>query len=96
MNVLGRPDARDWSSLPDDGMDYLDGLDKGVAGLKIALSPGLGLVAIDPEIDAAIRNAAAMFEDLGAEVTEIDPPINDPHDDYYIQCRMAARPSLNP
>ena len=91
MNVLGRPDARDWSSLPDDGMDYLDGLDKGVTGLKIALSPGLGLIAIDPEIDAAIRRAAAMFEDLGAEVTEIDPPINDPYDDYYIQCRMAAR-----
>ena len=25
MNVLSRPDARDWTSLPPDGRDYLDG-----------------------------------------------------------------------
>ena len=53
MNVLGRPDLCDWRSLPDDGRDYLEGLDGGVAGLKIALSPGLGSAPLDPEIEAS-------------------------------------------
>ncbi len=33
MNVLKQPDARDWTSLPADASDYLDGLDDGIAGL---------------------------------------------------------------
>ena len=60
MNVLGRPDLCDWRSLPDDGRDYLEGLDGGVAGLKIALSPGLGSAPLDPEIEASVRRAAAL------------------------------------
>ena len=42
MNVLKRPDARDWTSLPYDDRDYLQGLDDGVRGLRIAFSPTLG------------------------------------------------------
>ena len=42
MNVLKRPDARDWTSLPPDDADYTAGLDDGIAGLRIAYSPTLG------------------------------------------------------
>ena len=42
MNVLKRPDARDWTSLPYDDRDYLQGLDDGIRGLRIAFSPTLG------------------------------------------------------
>ena len=27
MNEIARPDARDWTSLPPDGADYMAGLD---------------------------------------------------------------------
>ena len=42
LNVLTRPDARDSFAIPYRGIDYLDGLDDGVAGMKIAWSPDLG------------------------------------------------------
>src|SRR3989338_6427056 len=42
MNVLKKPDARDWTSLPPDSSDYLSGLEDGIRGLRIAWSPALG------------------------------------------------------
>ena len=59
MNVLKQPDARDWTSLPPDGSDYLDGLDDGVAGLRIAYSPTLGYADVHPEVAAAVAAAVA-------------------------------------
>jgi aspartyl-tRNA(Asn)/glutamyl-tRNA(Gln) amidotransferase subunit A len=79
MNVIARPDARDWYSLPfDDKEDYLKGLDKGVKGLRIAYSRDLGFVekdTIDPEVAAAVERAAATFKKLGAKVTEASPAL---------------------
>jgi aspartyl-tRNA(Asn)/glutamyl-tRNA(Gln) amidotransferase subunit A len=81
MNVLAQPDARDWTSLPYDGVDYLKDLDKGVKGLRIAYSPTLGFAKnIHPEIAAAINQAAKQFEALGAMVEQIDPGFEDPLD----------------
>ena len=42
MNVLKRPDARDWTSLQPDASDYTRGLDDGVRSMRIAYSPALG------------------------------------------------------
>jgi aspartyl-tRNA(Asn)/glutamyl-tRNA(Gln) amidotransferase subunit A len=89
MNVLARPDARDWTSLPYDGVDYLKDLDKGesnglnasVKGLRIAYSPTLGFAKnVHPEIAAAIDQAAKQFEALGASVEKVDPGFEDPLD----------------
>ena len=49
MNVLKRPDARDWTSLPYDASDYTIGLDDGIRGLRIAFSPTLGYAKVDAE-----------------------------------------------
>ena len=49
MNVLSQPDARDWTSLPPDDRDYLEGLEDGISGLRIAWSPTLGYArGVDP------------------------------------------------
>lgn len=79
MNVLSRPDARDWTSLPPDGRDYLEGLDSGIRGLKVAWSPTLGYARnVDPEIAAACARAIGRWSDLGAIVEAVDPGIEDP------------------
>jgi len=39
MNIIKKPDARDWASLPYDDKNYLKTLKEGVNGLKIAFSP---------------------------------------------------------
>jgi aspartyl-tRNA(Asn)/glutamyl-tRNA(Gln) amidotransferase subunit A len=71
LNVLSRPDRRDPYALPPEGRNWLDGIDGGVRGLKIAYSPDLGYARVDPEIAAACANAARQFEALGATVEEV-------------------------
>jgi aspartyl-tRNA(Asn)/glutamyl-tRNA(Gln) amidotransferase subunit A len=81
LNVLSRPDARDWHSLPPDDTDYLSGLDDGIRGLRVAYSPALGFAkGIDAEVAAAVRAAASQLQALGAIVEEVDPGIEDPLD----------------
>lgn len=82
LNVIAEPDARDWTALPYDGRDYRNGLDDGVAGLRIAYSPTLGYIDVDPEIAALVRAAAETFRELGATVEEVDPGFEDPAETF--------------
>lgn len=78
MNVLTEADHRDTNAVPRRGIDYLADLKKGVKGLKIAYSPNLGYVEVNPEVDAAVAEAARVFASLGAEVVRVDPGFSDP------------------
>lgn len=78
MNVLTEADPRDSQAAPRRNVDYLKELDKGVKGLKIAFSPNFGYVDVNREVEAAVRNAAAMLESLGATVVNVDPGFTDP------------------
>ncbi len=82
LNVLARPDVRDWTSLEPTAHDWVADLagspEPGLRGLRIAYSPGLGYVDhVDAEIGAAVAQAARRFEELGAIVEQVDPDIPD-------------------
>ena len=79
MNVISRPDARDWTSLPFDARDYTVGLNDGIRGLRVAFSPKLGYVTkVHPAVAAAVRRSAEKLAELGAHVEEVDPGFNNP------------------
>jgi aspartyl-tRNA(Asn)/glutamyl-tRNA(Gln) amidotransferase subunit A len=78
MNELAKPDARDWHSLPHDHVDYSAKLRKGVKGMRIAFSPTLGYVTVDPEVAKLVKDAVQVLRDLGAKIVEIDPGFGDP------------------
>lgn len=80
LNVLSQPDARDSLALPYDARDYLDGLDAGVSGWRIAYSATLGYAGVDAEVASAVRQAAMRYADLGAQVEEVDPGFDDAHE----------------
>lgn len=80
MNVISLPDARDWTSLPYDAVNYVEHLDKGIQGLRIAYSPTLGYARVHPEVALSVKMAVKTLEDLGAQVEEIDPGFADPLD----------------
>ena len=81
MNVMKRPDARDWTSMPYDAVDYTAGLNDGIQGLRIAYSPTLGFAKnVHPEIANAVADAVKVLESLGAHVEQIDPGFEDPLD----------------
>jgi aspartyl-tRNA(Asn)/glutamyl-tRNA(Gln) amidotransferase subunit A len=78
-NVMKQPDARDWTALPVDPTDYLDGLDDGIAGLRVAYSPTLGYASnVHPEVAAAVDAAVGELATLGAVVESVDPGFDDP------------------
>lgn len=79
LNAVAGADVRDrlsWSS----GVDYLDGLESGVKGLKIAWSPDLGYANVRPDVREATERAARLFTELGGNVVEVDPGFPNPSD----------------
>ena len=89
MDVLTRPDPRDWSALPSPG-SHLSGLADGVRGLRIAYSPTLGYGSNDPQVQAALDAAAGVFERLGARVELVDPGWPDPVEAFHTLWFTAA------
>jgi aspartyl-tRNA(Asn)/glutamyl-tRNA(Gln) amidotransferase subunit A len=78
LNVLALPDSRDWFALPYDGRDHRVGVEDGVRGLRIAFSPTLGFVEVQPEIADLVASAVGAFVELGAIVEQIDAVMDDP------------------
>lgn len=70
MNVLTRPDRRDFMSLPYQEIDYAAGLDSlELSGLRIGLLESMGVgLPVAPEVLAAAREAARVLEGAGAIV----------------------------
>src|SRR4051812_3352014 len=76
MQVLSRPDPRDSMSLPEQDIAWREfdrGTDK-LKGLRIGLllEAGCGL-AVEPDIRAAVEQAARLFERAGAVVSPMQP-----------------------
>jgi aspartyl-tRNA(Asn)/glutamyl-tRNA(Gln) amidotransferase subunit A len=94
LDVLSRPDARDWSTLAPPTGSFRDGLGAGVAGLRVAFSPDLGHVAVDAEVTAAVRAAVGVLAELGAQVTETDPGFADPVAAYHVLWFAGAAKAL--
>lgn len=79
LNVISEPDSRDWYQQPLPQVDFCWDLAKGIRGAKIAFSPRLGWVThVDPEVEATVAATVKRFTELGAHVTETDPPGGDP------------------
>ncbi|WP_406372117.1 amidase [Streptomyces sp. NBC_00647] len=84
LDVIGTPDARDWSALGPAGGSFVDALGDGVRGLRVAYSPSLGgQVAVSPAVARAVRRAVERLAGLGAHVTEADPDFADPVDAFH-------------
>jgi aspartyl-tRNA(Asn)/glutamyl-tRNA(Gln) amidotransferase subunit A len=74
LDAMKGPDARDWFSLPEDGITYRDRVREGsLKGKRVALSPTLGYHEPTPAVRAAVERAAKVFADQGAIVETADP-----------------------
>lgn len=79
MDVIARPDPRDWLALPAPAKNFSDNLNQGVRGKRIAFSPRMGFAKnVMPDVATLVAAAARRFADLGAHVEEVDPPGGDP------------------
>src|SRR5690606_39257239 len=77
LDVISRPDPRDWTALPPERLDLADLTGGGtydVAGLRVGLlvDAGCGL-PVDPAVRDAVEEAARVFEAAGAQVERLEP-----------------------
>ena len=78
LSAMARHDLRDPYSLPDDKRDWRDGIEDGVAELRVAVLRQPGFEApVDWEGIAAVEQAARLLMEAGAEVEEADPGLPD-------------------
>lgn len=79
LDVVAGPDPRDRFSLPDTGADYAAAVTGPLGELHIAWSPDLGYAPVEPGVRELTAAAAAVFESLGCQVSEVVPGWDDPY-----------------
>lgn len=95
LDVLSGPDPRDpWALAPP--APSVPRLAGGVRGLRIAFSPALGHVDVDPEVAAAVAAAAGVFVELGAVVEAAEPGFTDPLEAFQVLWFAGAAAVLAP
>jgi aspartyl-tRNA(Asn)/glutamyl-tRNA(Gln) amidotransferase subunit A len=80
LSVLAKHDPKDSTSSSVSIPNYLEKIDKGVDGLKIAYPKEYFAKGLDPEIKQKIKRVLQLLEDGGANVEEISLP----HSEYAI------------
>lgn len=101
LTVVAGPHPYEPFSLLETGVDYLAALEgASLEGLKIAYSPDLGYGMLEPDVDAVVRRAMGMVDDLRAHVAEIEIRLPDPLDYFlnwwspYIAASVVETPAL--
>jgi len=94
LNVITKPDPRDWFAQPPTEIDYLAGIDDGIEGWRVAFSPTLGYAKVDPEVAEIVARAARAFIELGATVEQCDPGFADPTDVFMTHWYAGAANAL--
>lgn len=98
LDVITGPDHRDWSALPSPTSVFRDARRDDLTGVRVAYSPTLGFAdaarILHPEVAAAVEAAARTFEELGAHVEQVDPPISDPVEEFHVLWFAGAAASV--
>ena len=94
MNVLSKPDARDFMALPYESCDWPAALAGDVRGLRLGLLNEIGVgIKPQPAVRRAIETAAKTFEQAGAVVEPLAPFVTaDMFEglDLFFQSRLLA------
>lgn len=74
MNILAGHDERDSTSANLPVPDYTQALKRPVKGLRIGLPKEYFVKGMDSEVDHAVREAAKVYQKLGAQIKEMSLP----------------------
>lgn len=89
LGAVSGHDPRDSTSADEPAPDCAEGLEAGVKGLKIGIPREYFVEGMDPEVEAAVREAMAAFEDMGAELLDISLP----HTEYALPVYYILAPA---
>ncbi|HZP26711.1 MAG TPA: amidase, partial [Dehalococcoidia bacterium] len=75
LEVMAGPDPEDPYSAQRQPDLYLHGLNGDIKGLRLGLPRNYFYEGVDPEVSAAVQEAARVLEGLGAAILELDLPM---------------------
>ena len=73
LEVIARPDVRDWLAFPARAGAFEVPLSADVKGVRVALCPSLNGCRAEPEVENVLHLAAKALAEAGAEITEAEP-----------------------
>ncbi len=79
FSVMAGADPRDGYALAEGAPSVLNGLDTGVAGLRVGFSPDLGFAPTEPAIAKIVAEASRVFRSLGARIENVKVSIGNPN-----------------
>ena len=74
LEVLAGHDPRDSTSVNRPVPNYAETIEQPLKGLRLGLVREHFAEGLDPEVEAAVRQAAGVYESLGAQVKEVSMP----------------------
>lgn len=89
LKIISGYDRRDSTSLEQSIPDYLGELKKDVKGLKIGMPKEYFIAGLHPEVNAAIKEAIKVFNNLGAKIEEVSLP----HTEYAVAVYYLIAPA---
>jgi len=89
LSVLAGADGRDPQTYPSTPASFLAPLDRDWRGVRVAWSPDLGGLPLDPRVRAVLDQQRQVFIDLGCIVEEATPDFSDV-DDIFLTLRWWA------
>ncbi len=74
LEIIAGVDPQDSTTMPVDVPDLSSALTGEIAGMRIGIPQEYFVEGIQPEVEAAVRNAIEQFASLGAEIVPINLP----------------------
>jgi len=83
LDAMAGVHSEDPLSRPAPDLSYVGAL-AGAPPARIAWSPGLGFLPVDPEVAAVCKQALGAFEDIGASVDDACPDFSDAGETFQV------------
>lgn len=77
LSVMAGRDDRDPLSLDGTGEWSLEPLARDFKGVRLAWTPNLGHLPVDPQVTGVLSDTLSIFEDLGCSVDQAEPDLQD-------------------
>lgn len=84
LSAIAGPDAREPFSLDESGSRFAQALARDFGNVRIAWSPDLGGLPMEPEVAKVIGAQRAVFEDLGCKVEDASPDLSDADEIFQV------------
>jgi aspartyl-tRNA(Asn)/glutamyl-tRNA(Gln) amidotransferase subunit A len=74
LGAIAGKDPMDSTSVPTPVPDYTAAFPEDLKGVRIGVAPEYSVEGMEPGVDAAVKDAVAKLQELGAEIVEVSLP----------------------